>query len=73
MAKLPMPVLVLVGGNESQDTITLSYEWHRMIPGSEFYIMRNTHHGAARENPIGWNNVVHGFLRRQGLGDEEPK
>ncbi len=67
MAALPMPVLVLVGGNESQKTITLSYEWHQSIPGSEFIILPNTHHGAARENPIGWNAAVHGFLRRHGL------
>lgn len=68
MAAFTMPVLVLVGGNESQKTITMSYEWHQMIPGSEFYILPNTHHGAARENPVGWNRVVHGFLQRHGLG-----
>ena len=62
-----MPVLVMVGGNESQKTITLSYEWHQSIPGSEFVILPNTHHGAARENPVGWNAAVHGFLRRHGL------
>lgn len=70
LAKLPMPVLVLVGGNESQKTVTMSYEWHKMIPGSEFYILPNTHHGAARENPLGWNRVVHGFLQRHGIGGE---
>jgi pimeloyl-ACP methyl ester carboxylesterase len=68
LARLPMPVLVLVGGNESQLTQTMSYEWHTSIPGSEFQILPNTHHGAARENPLGWNAVVHGFLRRHGLG-----
>jgi pimeloyl-ACP methyl ester carboxylesterase len=68
MAAWEIPVLVLVGGNESQKTQTLSYEWHKLIPGSEFYILPNTHHGAARENPIQWNEVVHGFLRRYGLG-----
>ncbi|MFW6074283.1 MAG: alpha/beta fold hydrolase [Chloroflexota bacterium] len=65
---LPMPSLVLVGGNESQKTITLSYEWHKMSPGSEFYILPNAHHGAAREDPIRWNRTVHGFLARNGLG-----
>ena len=64
-----MPVLVLVGGNESQLTVTLSYEWHTSMPGSEFQILPNTHHGAARENPLGWNVAVHGFLRRHGLGE----
>ncbi len=68
LARLPMPVLVLVGGNESQKTVTMSYEWHKSIPGSEYYILPNTHHGAARENPILWNDVVHGFLGRHGLG-----
>lgn len=67
MARLPMPVLVMVGGNESQKTITMSYEWHQMIAGSEFYILKNAHHGAAREDPIGWNRAVHGFLQRNGL------
>jgi 3-oxoadipate enol-lactonase len=71
MADLAIPVLVLVGGNESQKTVTLSYEWHQAIPGSEFYILPNTHHGAARENPVGWNGAVHGFLRRHGLGGGE--
>jgi 3-oxoadipate enol-lactonase len=51
MANLPMPVLVLVGGNESQKTVTMSYEWHKSIPGSDFYIMPNTHHGAATRKP----------------------
>jgi pimeloyl-ACP methyl ester carboxylesterase len=67
LARLTMPVLVLVGGNEPQQTVTLSYEWHKMIPGSDFYILRNAHHGAHREDPIGWNRVVHGFLQRHGL------
>lgn len=69
MARLTqhMPVLVLVGGNESQKTVTLSYEWHQMIVGSEFFILRNAHHGAAREDPIGWNRAVHGFLQRHGI------
>lgn len=71
MAQWEMPCLVLVGGNESQLTQTLSYEWHKMIPGSEFYIMPNTHHGAARENPVLWNRIVHGFLQRHGLGGGE--
>lgn len=69
IARLPMPALLLVGGNESQQTITLSYEWHKGIPGSEFQILPNTHHGAARENPVGWNAAVRGFLRRHGLGE----
>ena len=68
LAAFAMPVLVLVGGNESQKTVTMSYEWHKMIPGSVFYILPNTHHGAAREIPIAWNAIVHGFLKRHGLG-----
>jgi 3-oxoadipate enol-lactonase len=66
MARFPAPVLVLVGGNESQKTVTLSYEWHQAFANGEFQILPNTHHGAARENPIGWNRAVHGFLRRHG-------
>jgi pimeloyl-ACP methyl ester carboxylesterase len=67
LARLAMPVLVLAGGNEPQQTVTLSYEWHKMIPGSDFYILRNAHHGAHREDPVGWNRVVHGFLTRSGV------
>lgn len=69
LATLDMPCLVLVGGNESQKTITLSYEWHKMIPASEFVILPNAHHGATREDPIAWNATVHAFLQRQGLGN----
>jgi pimeloyl-ACP methyl ester carboxylesterase len=67
MARFEAPVLVLVGGNESQKTVTMSYEWHKSFPNSEFYMLPNTHHGAARENPIGWNAIVHGFLQRHGV------
>lgn len=69
MAAWNFPVLVLVGGNESQKTITLSYEWHKMISGSEFVILPEAHHGAARENPLLWNETVHRFLVRSGLGE----
>jgi pimeloyl-ACP methyl ester carboxylesterase len=64
---LQVPALVIVGGNEPQKTIELSYEWHQQIPGSEFMIMPGAYHGAARENPIEWNARVHGFLLRHGL------
>ena len=64
---LQVPALVIVGGNEPQKTIEGSYEWHQQLGNSEFVILPNTHHGAARENPIGWNEAVHGFLRRHGL------
>lgn len=69
LAEFDVPTLVLVGGNESQKTVTMSYEWHKMINGSEFVILPNAHHGAAREDPIAWNETVHGFLRRHGLGE----
>ena len=72
LAALSVPVLVLVGGNEPQQTITGSYEWHKMIPGSEFVILPNAHHGAAREDPLAWNAAVHGFLQRHGLSSEAP-
>lgn len=68
LAAFTMPALVLMGANESQRSVMLAYEWHKMIGGSEFYMLPNAHHGAARENPILWNEIVHGFLRRHGLG-----
>ncbi|HET9016833.1 MAG TPA: alpha/beta hydrolase [Thermomicrobiaceae bacterium] len=67
MHRLAAPVLVIVGGNEPQKTIELAYEWHQQFADSDFVILPNTHHGAARENPIGWNRAVHEFLRRRGL------
>lgn len=72
LARFEMPTLVLVGGNESQKTVTMSYEWHKMIAGSEFVILSNAHHGAAREDPLAWNATVHGFLARHDLGNIEP-
>jgi len=68
LAAFKMPALVLMGANESQRSVTLAYEWHKMIADSEFYMLPNTHHGAARENPVLWNEIVHGFLCRHGLG-----
>lgn len=67
MQRLDVPVLVIVGGNEPQKTIELSYEWHLQFKNSDYVILPNTHHGAAAENPIGWNKAVRGFLQRHGL------
>jgi pimeloyl-ACP methyl ester carboxylesterase len=67
MQALDVPVLVIVGGNEPQKTIELSYEWHLQFKISEFKILPNTYHSAAAGNPIGWNSAVHGFLKRHGL------
>jgi len=65
--RLDVPALVIVGGHEPQKTIELSYEWHRQIKGSEYAILPDAYHGAARERPVAWNAAVHGFLRRHGL------
>lgn len=67
LRQLAMPTLVLVGGNEPQKTLELAYEWSQQFGNAEYRILQNTHHGAARENPIGWNEAVHDFLRRHGL------
>ncbi|HEX3722328.1 MAG TPA: alpha/beta hydrolase [Nitrolancea sp.] len=67
MQRLDVPTLVIVGGNEPQKTIELSYEWHQQFKQSEFTILPNTYHSAAAGNPIGWNSAVHGFLRRHGF------
>lgn len=62
-----IPTLVIAGGHEPQKTVELSYEWHQQINGSEFVLMPDAYHGAARELPIEWNGHVHGFLKRHGL------
>jgi pimeloyl-ACP methyl ester carboxylesterase len=67
LQQLDRPVLVIVGGNEPQKTIELSYEWHLQFKDSEYIILPNTHHASAVENPTGWNAAVHGFLHRRGL------
>jgi pimeloyl-ACP methyl ester carboxylesterase len=67
IARLDVPALVIVGGNEPQKTIELSFEWHQQFKRSEFLILPNTHHSAAVENPVGWNHAVHGFLQRHGF------
>ena len=67
LQRLDIPALVIVGGNEPQKTIELSYEWHQQFKRSDYVILPNTHHGATAGNPIGWNEAVHGFLRRHGL------
>jgi 3-oxoadipate enol-lactonase len=64
---LRMPSLVLVGANEPQKTIELAYEWHQQMAGSEFVVLRDTHHAAPRENALVWNQTVYAFLRRHGL------
>ncbi|HET7036959.1 MAG TPA: alpha/beta hydrolase [Thermomicrobiaceae bacterium] len=65
LQRLDVPALVIVGGNEPQKTIELSYEWHQQFKLSDYVILPNAHHGATTENPIGWNQAVHGFLRRR--------
>lgn len=67
MARLDVPTLVIVGGNEPQKTIELSHEWAQQFKRGEFVILPNTYHNAGNENPLGWNGAVHGFLRRNGL------
>ncbi len=62
-----VPVLVMIGGLESQSAITGAYEWHRAIPNSEYIINQGCHHATPRENPSLWNGRVHGFLKRHGL------
>lgn len=65
--RLTVPSLVIVGGHEPQKTLELSYEWHQQIPGSEFAVLPDAYHAAAREEPVAWNAAVHGFLQRHGL------
>jgi pimeloyl-ACP methyl ester carboxylesterase len=65
---LQVPSLVIVGANEPQKTIELAYEWHQQFAQSEFVVLRDTYHAAPRENALVWNQAVHGFLQRHGLG-----
>lgn len=65
--RLTISTLVIVGGHEPQKTIELSYEWRQQIPGSEFAVLPDAYHGAAREEPVAWNARVHDFLKRHSL------
>src|SRR5215216_477567 len=58
LRQLDIPALVIVGGNEPQKTLEYSYEWSQQFKRGEYVILPNTHHGAGRENPIGWNKTV---------------
>jgi len=69
---LKVPSLVIVGANEPQKTIELSYEWHQQMAGSEFVVLRDTYHAAPRENALVWNQTVRAFLERHGLGGSRP-
>lgn len=65
--RLEVPALVIVGGHEPQKTIEVANEWHQQIPGSEYAILPDAYHAAAREESVAWNARVHGFLKRHGL------
>jgi pimeloyl-ACP methyl ester carboxylesterase len=67
LQRLDVPALVIVGANEPQKTIELSHEWAQQFKRSEFVILPDTYHNAGMENPVGWNDAVHAFLRRNGL------
>lgn len=62
-----IPTLVIVGGHEPQKTIELSYEWQQQMPTSEYVILPDAYHGAAREQPVDWNMAVLNFLQRHGF------
>ena len=65
--ELDVPALVIVGGHEPQKTVEYSYEWHQEYRHSDFVILPDSYHGAAREQPVEWNAAVHSFLQRNGL------
>lgn len=67
MQQLDVPTLVIVGGHEPQKTIELSYAWSQQFKVSEFKILPDAYHAAAREDPVAWNAAVHSFLQRHGL------
>lgn len=68
LAKIDVPTLVIVGGNEPRTTVEGSREWASWIPGAEFVVLPGVHHAAAREAAPAWNAAVQGFLDRHGLG-----
>jgi pimeloyl-ACP methyl ester carboxylesterase len=68
LRQLQVPSLVIVGANEPQKTLEGAYEWHQQMAGSEFVVLRDCYHAAHRENALLWNQTVHGFLERHGLG-----
>lgn len=61
------PVLLFYGSNEVPNEIQLGFEWHKMIPNSEFILMEGLYHGASREDPEQFNSIIHSFLKRHGL------
>jgi pimeloyl-ACP methyl ester carboxylesterase len=69
-AKIHVPTLVIVGGNEPRTTIEGSREWASWIPGADFVVLEGAHHAAPREAAPSWNAAVQRFLDEHGLGGE---
>jgi len=62
-----VPVLVMIGANESQVELFAQYELHKAIPNSEFISCYDCYHSNPKENPDIYNSRVHEFLKRAGL------
>jgi pimeloyl-ACP methyl ester carboxylesterase len=72
LARIDVPTLVIVGGNEPRSTIEGSREWASWIPHAEFVILPGAHHAAPREAAPAWNAAVQRFLDQNGLGAKTP-
>jgi 3-oxoadipate enol-lactonase len=67
LARIDVPVLVIVGEHEPRTTIELSREWHEHIAGSDFVVLPDAHHAAHRERPLAWNEAVAAWLAHHQL------
>jgi pimeloyl-ACP methyl ester carboxylesterase len=73
LAKIDVPTLLIVGGNEPRATIEGSREWASWIRGAEFVVLPGAHHAAPREAAPAWNAAVQGFLDGHGLGGQSTR
>ncbi len=62
-----VPVLMMMGGHETQGEVLAGYELHKHVPNSHFIINPECWHAAPRERPELFNNRVHEFLKRNNL------
>jgi pimeloyl-ACP methyl ester carboxylesterase len=64
LARISVPVLILVGKEDAITPPAAAQEMHERIRGSELQIIPNAGHLSNLENPSAFNHALVGFLRR---------
>ena len=64
LAKISVPVLILVGEHDPITPPSASESMHRAIPGSEMHVVAGAAHMSNLENPAFFNETLLAFLKR---------